>query len=114
MYLTLMVYLFAEFLWMNSCCSMYNACNVCIIVYILKLIYIYIYIIYDMFYFQLLKQEVSVFILDNKAKEFEKMPKRNCDSVFETFKSGPVQLAHLRYPHLLMDESKYEHTYCLQ
>ena len=57
-----------------------------------------------------------MFILDKKSKEFEKMPKRNRDSLFETFKSGPVQLARLRHPRMLtvdhpLDESKYEHTY---
>ena len=88
---------------------MYNSCNVCIVAcMILKLTYT--------FDFQLLKQEVSVFILDKKSKEFEKMPKRNRDSLFDTFKSGPVQLARLRHPRLLtvdhpLDESKYEHTY---
>ena len=52
-----------------------------------------------------------MFVLDKKSKEFDKLSRRDKESLFERFKAGPVQLVRLRHPRLLtvdhpMDESR--------
>ena len=55
-------------------------------------------------------QEVSVFMFDKKAPEFDKMPKKQREAVFDVMKKGPAHLVKLRHPRLLTIEHQVEES----
>ena len=56
------------------------------------------------------QQEVSVFIFDKKAPEFDKMPKKQREAICEMLKKGPTHLIKLRHPRLLTIEHQVEES----
>ncbi|KAL5501957.1 hypothetical protein EMCRGX_G008642, partial [Ephydatia muelleri] len=47
------------------------------------------------------RQEVAIFVFNKQTPEFEKLSKKHRDTLVETLKRGPTQLAKLRHPKLL-------------
>ena len=56
------------------------------------------------------QQEVSVFIFDKKAPEFDRMPKKQREAICEMLKKGPTHLIKLRHPRLLTIEHQVEES----
>ena len=55
-------------------------------------------------------QEVSLFIFDKKAPEFEKLPKKHREPLLVMLRKGPTHLIRLKHPRLLTIEHQLEES----